>query len=344
MRAAVKARPLYGPYYIVVGRKRDDRRLVTLVRGGQSSWLVGRRSLLRFVIVLAFVGLALPVIAATTTSPAAAAPVAPFTPVFHTQDNGAIGLFGNTVETCPLSASTCLAARNGTATGGDLNNNNYTMGFINIDPGAGIVDSSSADVTLLSGSVVLFASLYWGGRQFAGTGGANATLPLNTMLLKGPGQAAYQTVTASSTVQIPAATDATGPYQSFANVTSIVSAAGPGTWFGANVAAATGADRYGGWTLVVAYRNPGLPLRDLTVFNGFDNIGGTNSDTITISGFLAPFTGPVRTTVGIVAYEGDSGITGDTFKLNSTALTTAVRPANNFFDSAISNLGVNVTA
>ena len=135
---------------------------MTLVRGGQSSWLVGRRSLLRFVIVLAFVGLALPVIAATTTSPAAAAPVAPFTPVFHTQDNGAIGLFGNTVETCPLSASTCLAARNGTATGGDLNNNNYTMGFINIDPGAGIVDSSSADVTLLSGSVVLFAGLYWG--------------------------------------------------------------------------------------------------------------------------------------------------------------------------------------
>ena len=61
----------------------------------------------------------------------------------------------------------------------------------------------------------------------------------------------------------------------------------------------------------MAYRNPGLPLRDLTVFNGFDSIGGSNSDTITISGFLAPFTGPVRTTVGIVAYEGDAGITGD---------------------------------
>ena len=94
----------------------------------------------------------------------------------------------------------------------------------------------------------------------------------------------------------------------------------------------------------MAYRNPGLPLRDLTVFNGFDSIGGSNSDTITISGFLAPFTGPVRTTVGIVAYEGDAGITGDALKLNSTALTTAVRPANNFFDSAISTLGVNVTA
>jgi large repetitive protein len=289
----------------------------------------------------------LAIVEGAPTSPAGAAPVAPFTAVFHTQDNGAIGLFGNTVETCPISASTCLAARNGSATNGDLNtldNNDYNMTFINIDPGPGIVDSSSADVTLPAGSTVLFAGLYWGGRQFAGTGGANATLPLNTMLLKGPGQTTYQTVTAATTVQIPQSTDATGPYQSYANVTSIVSAAGPGTWFGANVAASTGADRYGGWTLVVAYRNPGLPLRDLTVFNGFDSIGGSNSDTITISGFLAPFTGPVRTTVGIVAYEGDAGITGDALKLNSTALTTALRPANNFFDGAISNLGVNVTA
>ena len=117
------------------------------------------------------VGLA--VIEGAAASPARAAPVAPFTAVFHTQDNGAIGLFGNTVETCPLSVSTCLAARNGTATNGDLNtldNNDYNMTYINIDPAPGIINSSSADVTLPAGSTVLFAGLYWGGRQFAGTG------------------------------------------------------------------------------------------------------------------------------------------------------------------------------
>ena len=273
--------------------------------------------------------------------------MAPFTPVFHTQDNGAIAMFANTVETCPASASGCSAARTGVATGGNLNllnNNNYTMGFVNVDPGSGRDNSSSVNVVLPAGSTILFAGLYWAGRQFAGTGGADATHPLNTMLLKGPGQSSYQTITASTTIQIAKNVDATGPYQSFADVTSIVSAAGPGTWFGANVAAATGADRYGGWSLVVAYRNPGLPLRDLTVFNGFDSIGGSNTDSVPISGFLAPLTGPVRTTLGVIAYEGDAGITGDSLKLGNTTLTDALHATNNFFASVIATLGVNNTA
>ena len=52
----------------------------------------------------------------------------------------------------------------------------------------------------------------------------------------------------------------------------------------------------------------------------------------------------MRTTLGFVAYEGDSGFTGDSATLNTTKLSDAGSPANNFFDSAISNLGVNVTA
>jgi uncharacterized repeat protein (TIGR01451 family) len=301
----------------------------------------------RVIAALALVAVTLPLVVSAAPRRATAAPVAPFSPVFHTQDNGSIAIFANTVETCPASATGCLDARKGVATGGNsntLNNNNYTMGFVNVDPGTGRDNSSFVDVTLPAGSTILFAGLYWAGRQFAGTAGADATHPLNTMLLKGPGQSSYQTITASTTVQIPKATDATGPYQSFKDVTSIVAAAGTGTWFGANVAAATGQDRYGGWSLVVAYRNPTLPLRDLTVFNGFDSIGGTNTDTVPISGFLAPLSGPVRTTLGVIAYEGDLGITGDTMKLASTTLTDALHPANNFFDSTIGTLGVNNTA
>jgi uncharacterized repeat protein (TIGR01451 family) len=62
-----------------------------------------------------------------------------------------------------------------------------------------------------------------------------------------------------------------------------------------------------------------------------------------VSGFKTPPTGPVRTTVGFVAYEGDAGLTGDSASLDGTKLSDPGSPANNFFGSSISNLGVNVT-
>ena len=66
-------------------------------------------------------------------------------------------------------------------------------------------------------------------------------------------------------------------------------------------------------------------------------------ETIPVSGFKTPPSGPVRTTVGLVAYEGDAGLTGDSASLNTTKLSDPGSPANNFFGSSISNLGTNVT-
>ena len=88
-------------------------------------------------------------------------------------------------------------------------------------------------------------------------------------------------------------------------------AAGAGTYSVANVQAGTGGDRYAGWTLVVAYSDPTQPPRNLTVDDGFVTVSsGSPPITIPVSGFKTPPTGPVRTTVGFVAYEGDAGLTG----------------------------------
>jgi hypothetical protein len=35
-------------------------------------------------------------------------------------------------------------------------------------------------------------------------------------------------------------------------------------------------DRFAGWTLVVVYSNPTLPLRNLTVFDGFNSVSSGN--------------------------------------------------------------------
>ena len=108
-------------------------------------------------------------------------------------------------------------------------------------------------------------------------------------------------------------------YGAFADVTSVVEAAGPGSYSVANVQTGKGGDRYAGWTLVVVYEDPTQPPRNLTVEDGFITINSSAPPTtIPITGFKTPPTGPVRTTLGFVAYEGDSGLTGDSASLNGT--------------------------
>ncbi|MGH9119808.1 MAG: hypothetical protein ACRD0A_18625 [Acidimicrobiales bacterium] len=137
-------------------------------------------------------------------------------------------------------------------------------------------------------------------------------------------------------------------YQRFADVTSLVQGAGTGDYWGADVAAGTGADRYGGWSLVVVFRNPTLPLRNLTVFDGFADVGRDDPATVTISGFLAPEAGPVETQLGMIAYDGDRGSTGDKALVIAppnpdTLLGSPLSPGTNFFNSTYDINGVNIT-
>src|SRR5262249_1943619 len=100
------------------------------------------------------------------------------------------------------------------------------------------------------------------------------------------------------------------------------------------------ADQSGGWAIAVVYSDSHLPTRDLTVFDGlrFVTAGGAPID-ITLSGFLTPPDGPVSTRIGMVAYEGDLGTTGDTASLDGRPLFNAANPQNNFFNSSISYRG-----
>ena len=230
------------------------------------------------------------------TRPAEAAVVVPFSVEFQTNDNGAIGLFGNNVLTCPVVAANpnrCLNARNGTGPNNTLNDNNHVMVYVDADTDPTTTNSSSSTVTLPEGSTVLWAGLYWGARLTAGPGGqaAPAGAARNQMKLRLPGEAAYRTMVAQQTFG-PTGSDQA--YQRFRNVTGEVQAAGPGAYWGADVAAGTGEDRYGGWSLTVVYRNPSLPLRNLTVFDGFADVGQGEPVTVGISGFLAPETGDGR--------------------------------------------------
>ncbi|MFN8113536.1 MAG: hypothetical protein U0R51_10090 [Solirubrobacterales bacterium] len=280
-------------------------------------------------------------IAAVLASPAAASADRSFAPRFSANDTGDITFVANTLMTCP-EGTLCSQARAGTATPiSNLQNNAYAMTYVDVDSDSSTFDSSTSELSLPAGSLVLFAGLYWGG-DYSGNGvnAAPNASRRDRVVFKAPGDSAYRNVTASV---VDESSSSSGRYQAFADVTSVVAAAGNGTYAVGNVQAGKGSDHYAGWTLVIAYRDTTQPARNLTVFDGLVTVNSTGGATIPVSGFKTPPAGPVRTTLGFITYEGDLGIEGDGANLNGTPLTDAENPQTNFFNSTISNKGSRVT-
>jgi len=283
---------------------------------------------------------------------AAAEATVPFQVKYTTNANGAMVTIGNNLLTCPdgsvsttVGQVSCADAR----AGASVNNNSYTMGYLDTDNDPATFNSSAAQLSLPTGATVLWAGLYWGARLTAGTGGTSVptnTTTINSMSFKAPGDASYRTINASTAAhdQFGPNTASYGAYQRYADVTSIVQSGGSGNYWGADVVAGTGQDRYAGWAVTVVYTAPSLPLRNLTVFDGFALVQNGSPQVINLSGFQAPLSGTVDSSVTMVAYEGDLGQGGDFASLNSTQLATAVSPGTNFFDSTDDDNGASVAA
>lgn len=246
---------------------------------------------------------------------------------FITNANGDIALIGNAILTCPAGGG-CAAG----LAGGSDRNDNYSMVYIDIDSDSSTFSSSSANLSIPSGSTVLFAGLYWSG--------ITADVARGQVLFKTPISFGYSQLNASVLDVSPFRTDS---YQGYANITAQVAAAGNGTYTVANVLTTPGTGNYGAWGMVVVYQNNSVALRNLAVYDSFMQLAGTSA-TIPVSGFLTPLSGPVSTRLGAITYEGDLPATGDTFSINGTQLTDACNPTNNFYNATICDLGTNVTS
>ena len=89
-------------------------------------------------------------------------------------------------------------------------------------------------------------------------------------------------------------------------------------------------------------------MHRLQIFDGFYcarrlQAGHVNTD-ITLTGLNTPPTGTIQSRLGMVAYEGDRGLTGESATLNGTAISDALNPVNDFFNSTITKDAAYVTA
>lgn len=246
----------------------------------------------------------------------------PFSTRFTANTNGNLVQTGNTVMTC----STCTVI-----------NNTSTMIDFDGDADPSTFNSSSADLTIPSGSTILWAGLYWGSRS--------ASASIGQVLFKTPSSFGYTSVTAS---QLDTAVGGqANEYGGFADVTNLISAGGGGTYWVGNVQTTTGGGGvWGGWSLIVAYANNNELLNNITVFDGYQLVNNATGITMNVSGFLTPLSGPVISRVGLIGWDGDDGAggatyTGDQFQVNGISLYDNCNPSSNdFFNSTVCNLGV----
>ncbi|UHA74272.1 DUF7507 domain-containing protein [Paenibacillus sp. 481] len=257
---------------------------------------------------------------------------------FNTTLRGALTFTGNTLGlsgTGTIGVAGDFTTINGFTT---INTNSVFGTYPNGTTGDYTLNSSSAILQLPLGSSVVYAELIWAG-QFA-----TPTIDLSARI----NDPVQFTTPSGMTVSVPPDPNTIVDfdrtiYVRSANVTSLVAHDGAGTYTCGSVVGTivTGSStNHAGWTLQVAYTNPALPFRNLTLFVGSEIVASNVISIAPITGFVTPLVGPITGRLLASAQEGDADLTGDQllFGPNMNTLSVVSGPnnfPNNFFASQI---------
>jgi uncharacterized repeat protein (TIGR01451 family) len=276
---------------------------------------------------------------------------------------GSTTMFGNTLEAIYESDNVTVdttkmndTRANGNSTYG---NDNSNMLFVDVDgttgAGASTYNSSSADLSLPAGTnTIKFARLYWGGRvlksQYDISQTANQTVKLKTTA-----GGAYFTFTADHVDDTLGGSGSSAyyQYQAYVDVTQTVQNNGAGTYTIANVPLTpgniAGGGYYGGWCIVVVYENLTAfsNYNSVRVYDGYQQVfngGSPTLSTVTLTGLNVP-SGALSTDdakMGVMAWEGDANLTGDSLRINNHYFSNQINPIGNVFNGSISDSGVAI--
>ena len=253
---------------------------------------------------------------------------------------GGVAAIGNSVMTC-VDTDQCLEAQQGTATGVKNARHSHQMGFVDIDGDPDTFNSAAASLEVPDGATIEYALLTWSGDTNAGDGGVRAPDPAARDFVRFGTPAGWLALTADR-VRTPGGTSTA--YYATADVTDVVT--GGGKFWVANVQSGTGRGvgggrgRFGGWTLIVAFRDTTRPDAYVSVIDQYTTIdGGPTTISADLSG-LGPRDGERTTTLAWLATEGDRSLTGEVATVNGVALTNDLNPLGDVFNSSIATGGL----
>ena len=204
-----------------------------------------------------------------------------------------------------------------------LENNPYT--FCNI------FNTSSESLSLQPSDEVEKAFIYWSG---SGTG--DFQIKLNGQVV-------------NSERNFPIFKNNLDYFSAYADITSIVKTFGNGlytvseldlqSFISNNPGYCQNRTNFGGWAILIIYKNDALPRNQLNVYDGLQAVSqAANTLTLTLNNLNVVDNAGAK--LGFIAWEGDSTLANEeTFKFNGFDLTNDLNPLNNAFNSTNSFTG-----
>ena len=262
--------------------------------------------------------------------------------------NGDFLLIGNTLGyDCRASVPVPVVGTVGTC-GNNTNDSGIDVLWRSDSPAAGQASAntgvsvsqarSTAVLTIPPGAEVVFARLYWSAFRSSADLAATIEFPSASGVMAVDADQSWFVTQPSSTRTF---------YQSAADITAFVQQHGSGAYRVSGVEVAPVTDvteetNYAAWWMVVVFRDPTQPLRNLAVFEGFDLVDQNTTAVANLTGFLVPNAG-YDAKLGVVAYEGDNGVSGDRLAFNGTYLADGLGGTSDFFNSTRTWLGSPVS-
>ena len=201
----------------------------------------------------------------------------------------------------------------------------------NTAPNCDILNTSSETLVLSSGDVVEKAFLYW-----AGSGTGDLEVKLNG-------------TTINSQRTFPLFKNNLNYFCAFADVTTQVQNTGAGNYtlseFNLANLVAPGSGycnnrtNFGGWAIVVIFKNNNLPMNQLNVYDGLQGVSNTETDlSLTLNDLNVVDNAGAK--IGFVAWEGDkSWSNNENLTFNGFDLFNDLNPINSVFNGTNSYTG-----
>ncbi|MEM7156467.1 MAG: MYXO-CTERM sorting domain-containing protein [Myxococcota bacterium] len=202
---------------------------------------------------------------------------------------------------------------------------------------------------------VLHAELVWGGSSFYGSEDVRAFVDEPVTLSVAGGGSELITpdpITALDLAEVAFSGFEANYYMRSADVTAFVQDNGAGMYAVSGIPATQTVEinslNAAGWTLLVAYRDSGEPIRNLTIFVGGSFVDEDSVEDYEFAGFCTPPSGAFEGRVVVSTIEGDAELTGDSFRIGETIGGASVplsgpnNPVDNFFCSQLNDSSGNV--
>ena len=198
----------------------------------------------------------------------------------------------------------------------------------NTSPDLVTTTSSTATLSLNATDVIEKAYLYW-----AGSGDGDFEVNLNSDVITPDRTFSLVKIFNGVTFSY---------FSAFKDVTSIIQATGNGDYTLSNLDISAFEElhfqrrtNFAGWAIVIIYKNDMLPLNQINVYDGLQGVPDELSITLSSLNVIDDN----NSKVGFVAWEGDSSLATEEFRMNGTLLSNALNPPDNVFNGTNSITG-----